>query len=67
MSLLNEAGKAPNPSEADWDHHKENIRILYFIEDRDLKGPNGVQEMMKRGHQFDAEYVVIVSFWLVVI
>ncbi|KAF2109741.1 ankyrin repeat-containing domain protein [Lophiotrema nucula] len=55
MSFLTEAGNPPKASEADWDGHKETIKRLYCIEDRDLKGPYGVQEEMKRLHQFDAD------------
>lgn len=60
MSLLSEAEKAMGPSEADWNTHKENIKLLYCIEDRELvKGPRSVQEEMKRRYQFVAEYVFL--------
>ena len=55
MSVLREAETALKASEAEWDVHKENIRRLYCIEDRELKGPRGVQEEMGRLYQFHAE------------
>jgi hypothetical protein len=47
----------PRPSEAEWEGHKETIRILYLLKDKQLLGPEGVQEEMKLRYSFQAEYV----------
>jgi hypothetical protein len=46
--------------EADWNRHKENLRRLYCIEQKELRG---VQEEMKRRHGFNTTYAIISPYW----
>jgi hypothetical protein len=53
-----------NLPEADWNRHKENIRQLYCVEQKDLPR---VREEMKQLHEFNATYAIIISpHWSVV-
>jgi hypothetical protein len=47
-----EATRARKKTDAVWDHHRGTIEALYHTEQ--LEGDDGVMELMKRGHNFEA-------------
>jgi hypothetical protein len=47
-----EATRARKKADAVWDHHRDKIEALYHTQQ--LEGDDGVMDLMKRDHNFEA-------------